>query len=69
MLKGDGTPLIDPGDRRILIAAKQLGARVVTHDRGHDLAGGFGKLAIQVPGKVHKAENIVKFVVDNLFGK
>lgn len=51
----------DPGDPTILDLASNLGARVITADRGTK-GGGFGKLAINIPGNVRTASDALKIL-------
>ena len=39
----------DPGDSAIKQLAEQVRARVITHDHGQNIGGGFGNLAIRIP--------------------
>jgi hypothetical protein len=57
---------VDPGDREILELSEQLGGRVVTFDKGADLAGGFSQRAIRIPGRVRSEDSIIRLVEEAL---
>lgn len=49
-------------DDKLNTLAEQLGARVITRDRGRQMDGGFGKLAINIDRRVSTADGIARIV-------
>ncbi len=52
----------DPGDPAIRQLAEQLNGRVIASDVGHNIGGGFGSRAIQVPGQLRQFESILRLL-------
>lgn len=49
-------------DAQILQLAQQIGARVLTADRGRDVGGGFGSLAIAVDARATDVSSLVRYL-------
>ncbi|PSL53281.1 hypothetical protein B0I31_10971 [Saccharothrix carnea] len=49
-------------DDKLMQLAEQLGAKVVTRDRGRQMDGGFGTLAIQIDRRVSSPEEILRII-------
>lgn len=47
---------------KLMQSAEQLGAKAVTQDRGRQMDGGFGTLAIQVDRRVSSPEEILRII-------
>jgi RHS repeat-associated protein len=55
-------------DNVIYDLAEAIDARVVTYDRGRNLGGGFQQRAIQVDGRVHGADTVIR-VIEEAIGE
>ena len=52
-------------DPKLMTLAEQLGARVLTRDRGLQLDGGFGGRAIQIDRRVSSIDGILRILEGN----
>ena len=56
----------DPKDPAIRALAENIGGRVVASDRGRDVGGGFGNLAIRVDQRARTPEDVARIVIQNI---